>query len=1350
MGSDRVFRVFLSSTFGDFRLERQALQSIVFPRLERYCAEQGGTYQAVDLRWGISERARKSHETMRICLQEIRRCQELSPRPNFVALVGNRYGWQPVPAYIPIDQWRRLIAAAQLGDQEIIRSAYSEEPDLNPAIPVFCLKTSIDTTQQKAVLRSALERAASRAGFNELEALNYFASATHHEIIAGALSAEIQDQRVHIYMRKIHGLPINELAKEYIDWDETTHMPRSCAQKHLEDMKNVLNAYLPQSIHGIDAWWGETGLTDVHIQEFCDTFYRHQIEAIDRELESSGRPREAPISERRERLHSEFAKERTRHFTGRKQLLGELKNCLSFDQPGGTYAIIGEGGCGKSALIARLAEDCGAFGFHASLSDQSVSTPPLRLCRFVGGGMGSRSSLSLLDELTEDLCFKGGFASQENCTFSTSHVDRLVAAVEMGSRKRPVWILIDGLDQIQNGQEIHEFLRRARWPNVSVVVSGRNTYFPARDLSSFTRVFEVPPMTCEDGSAVVDAWLADRVQLPFYSSSEVLGGRRLTNAQRAVMLTKFSQSDCAAHGNPLWLKLAFEDAVAWRSFDPVPEMPDSIEGLVERFVVSKLLQREALRPTFSMRALAYISAGRFGLSDRELSRCLSMDEDVLREFHQQERLGSDWDAETLPPILWSRLFFELRPFLSEIRQDGSVLYRYFHIEFERAIKRVCADLCPVALMHSNLADVMESLAPAGQHLFEKIALSQFPDPHAMRFVMEQPWQLAHAGKSDALANLLMNFTFCMSKCATNEADDLVDDFDLANERASSEALVAWRAFFFANAHLLRRGNQAWPAHKILLQVATEQKTSSCVNRAGEEWAQQGHCDWLWIRRVGPRGSVSRTNSPITLEGHTGYVRGALQHPGGPIISWGQDSTLRVWEQGSGRCLAMLEGHSAQILGTGLISEGRCFSWSEDNTIRLWDVSGGYEIGVLRGHQDRINGCIAIESGRLISWSEDGSIRVWDLNSCSSIAVLGGHTVGVSGVFPLGSDRVVSWSSIAEPGSRLYDCGLRVWDLEALTCKFVLRGHEKSVSGAIQLSNGTLLSWSDDCTLRIWNVDSGSCLAVLSGFTGLPPEGVIETASGDLVSWNMGIEYECRPGLDDGPPSPTHSEVPEVMFWRRDNAEFKAKRITLSSEIAGIIQREDGNLLSWRTDGTFSIWEPTEFTHIATFGGGTPGPIGVRDSSGGTFVSWHRDGALRTWDINERICTEALSLHTGAILGFLTLEDGRRLSWGSDGNLRVSTIWADTPSSAYPALLARYNVAVLSPQGQILAVNTDHNVDVFDSRDGQKITELKGHCDPRPRIAMPGRRTCDDVLERRHCQTLEFLNRRMYSRIGWTL
>ena len=101
MTPNPTIRLFLSSTFSDLKAERNALQERVFPRLKRYCQRQGWSFQAIDLRWGISNEAALDQSTMRICRAEIARCQAVTPRPSFVVLLGDRHGWRSLPDEIP-------------------------------------------------------------------------------------------------------------------------------------------------------------------------------------------------------------------------------------------------------------------------------------------------------------------------------------------------------------------------------------------------------------------------------------------------------------------------------------------------------------------------------------------------------------------------------------------------------------------------------------------------------------------------------------------------------------------------------------------------------------------------------------------------------------------------------------------------------------------------------------------------------------------------------------------------------------------------------------------------------------------------------------------------------------------------------------------------------------------------------------------------------------------------------------------------------------------------------------------------------------------------------------------------
>jgi hypothetical protein len=46
----------------------------------------------------VRDEAALDQQTMEIRLCEIERCRQTSIRPNFIVLLGERYGWRPLPA----------------------------------------------------------------------------------------------------------------------------------------------------------------------------------------------------------------------------------------------------------------------------------------------------------------------------------------------------------------------------------------------------------------------------------------------------------------------------------------------------------------------------------------------------------------------------------------------------------------------------------------------------------------------------------------------------------------------------------------------------------------------------------------------------------------------------------------------------------------------------------------------------------------------------------------------------------------------------------------------------------------------------------------------------------------------------------------------------------------------------------------------------------------------------------------------------------------------------------------------------------------------------------------------------
>jgi len=287
-GSAKTFRVFVSSTFSDLKAERDALQARVFPRLRDLCERHGARFQAIDLRWGVSQQASQDQQTMNICLREIDRCQEVTPRPNFIVLLGDRYGWCPPPPQIPADEFKSILSAVSKeerkllvwveesqpsgGDMEMVR--WDSEGDAfvgdrgwyrrdeNAVPPEYVLQPWEGYSYEawgeiEAKLQEVLERGAKSAGLSEEAQFKYGSSATHQEIAAGALSPKAEPEHVFAFFREIDGLPQNDEAEGFLDLvgEEDGKKADPLAGEKQEALKEELRSELGDNVEEYEARW---------------------------------------------------------------------------------------------------------------------------------------------------------------------------------------------------------------------------------------------------------------------------------------------------------------------------------------------------------------------------------------------------------------------------------------------------------------------------------------------------------------------------------------------------------------------------------------------------------------------------------------------------------------------------------------------------------------------------------------------------------------------------------------------------------------------------------------------------------------------------------------------------------------------------------------------------------------------------------------------------------------------------------------------------------------------------------------------------------------------------------------
>ena len=63
----------------------------------------------VDMRWGGRDESTDDHLTTAICLEELDHCKRVSVGPSFCLLVGQKYGYRPLPHSLAGDQFEHMV-----------------------------------------------------------------------------------------------------------------------------------------------------------------------------------------------------------------------------------------------------------------------------------------------------------------------------------------------------------------------------------------------------------------------------------------------------------------------------------------------------------------------------------------------------------------------------------------------------------------------------------------------------------------------------------------------------------------------------------------------------------------------------------------------------------------------------------------------------------------------------------------------------------------------------------------------------------------------------------------------------------------------------------------------------------------------------------------------------------------------------------------------------------------------------------------------------------------------------------------------------------------------------------------
>ena len=776
----RTFRIFVSSTFSDLKEERNALQQHVFPRLRELSLQHGCRFQAIDLRWGVREEAGLDQQTMRICLDEVSRSQRASPRPNFIVLLGDRYGWRPLPSEIPGREFTPIRAATtDAADRQLLDEWYkrddnalgtrrgSAEPE-----PAYCLQPRTDRfadsrtgaweAEVERPLRAILRRGLDGLELTEDERRKYEASATEQEIAAGALQVADASEHVFCFLRTMSGVPADASAVDFIDVDEHGLVDRDAVAR-LARLKGdasgaagqsgVLDCRLPGNIHRYSAQWTGSGTSTDHIGSLpadleacraligdaaapatlCVDVWKRLASVIEDECRRLGQI--DPLDKEADD-HRAFATDRSRLFVGRRVMLDTIAAYLASSDPH-PLAVWGPSGSGKSALMA------------SAMAHGESRHPRARIVsRFIGATAASSDVRALLESVCRQITRLYGGDEAAIPSDYQELVKAFGKRLMLATPEHPLIVFFDALDQLSDADHARDltWLPVELPAHVRLVVStlpGECKTVLERKAPSSLVALE--PMPNEEASALLDAWLTE-------------AGRTLQPAQRQEVLAKFARSASASDGEgtapaggmPLYLKLAFEEARRWQSYSPGVELAPTIPGLIHQ-LFGRLSSDTNHGTVMVSRSLGYLAAARHGLTEDEMLDLLWLDEAVRADFKARRKHTPPEDR--LPVVVWSRLYSDLEPYLTERSADGVSLLGFYHRQLREVAEAKFLSGAEKPARHAHIADYF-----ARQDLFEP----QTKSPN-VRKLSELPYQQTYGEQWDLVRATLTDFEFLEAK-----------------------------------------------------------------------------------------------------------------------------------------------------------------------------------------------------------------------------------------------------------------------------------------------------------------------------------------------------------------------------------------------------------------------------------------------------------------------------------------------------------------------------------------------------------------------------------------------------------
>ncbi|NXL93277.1 NWD1 protein, partial [Alectura lathami] len=1051
---------------------------------QAFCQKHGLMLEVIDFRGGISELADTDPSNTALSLEEIEACQKLSAGPTFIGLLGGRYGHQPVPQLIAVEEFEALALQLPGDAAQLLAQCYRRDDNALPACYVLQPAPAQPWQRLASALRAAAQEAERRGLLSPRQRHRYCKSAIEWEIEHGLLNTQDSNLGAIIFLRE-EGTNC-ELSEKEDNAD-------SEAKQLLSNLKTKIASHYPKhlKVHTLapskDSGNSQHQENNKYLKQLCEQFVAvttHQVlETPRRQGQASNEPGKL-LQELGH--HAALCLQNCRFFCGKQNLLDNIFHHIrqNNDKTHTALILYGAPGCGKTAVMCKLSERV-----QAVLGQDTVV-----VMRLLGTSQFSSALQSLLRDICLQLCLAFDLLppptqTKQACSDLVLFLSNLLLAISRGGTHTLV-LLLDSVESLLPDHGAHRF----HWlpadcpPKVHIIIS-ISTSEPAilkalqRAVPEAEAHFEVGPLSSQEGQEMLETLLAAE-------------RRRLSPPQWAWIWQSFPSG-----GQPLLLQLAFHEARKWTSYtSPSALVIASTAQEAMHHLCDRLEKSHGT--VLVAHVLGYIASSRNGLSDMELKDILSLDDEVLSEIHHCHPPSSRATLR-FPALLWARLRRDVGACLAERRADGFTLLGLAHRQFVEAVQNRYLSQQEQIKRHFLLADffkgtwswgMKKSLTlphPSGTLNADRKVAPQplwFSDTVAnLRKLSELPLHLLNAGriaelKQDVLGN--MNWISC--KTIASGIQSVVDDFAMCAEHISCPELRLVQDTLLLLKPAVNSIHSPEGASIIYTEVLARllffaPSYPEVIGKLCQQCLSWFHaCPHPVL--IPLCGFLQPPGGPLhaTL---TGFLKGvtamALSSDCRLLVAGSQDGSMLVWNMEVIEMLHALPGHSAEVRCVKVFGKGTCaVSAAMDHSLRIWNlISGRAKFVIQDTHvEEQPSHHLHVDERHMVVYSSsDTKVNAWHLETAELIFQISGEVPGAWLCSTVHSPRLLIMA-VSEGGV------LSLWDSTTgeLRSTRQLSGLPEEMPTSRVLIQGQMIVGFSRGSLSVISSDGNSLLEKLPG------------------------------------------------------------------------------------------------------------------------------------------------------------------------------------------------------------------------------------------------------------------------------